>query len=79
MAPRLEEALKDLPAAKVEEVAQFAEHLAALYRQQNKQVRFLKIGWAGAAKALRDQYASGVDMAHDAFLLRSNRRNRENH
>ncbi|HEY1684736.1 MAG TPA: DUF2281 domain-containing protein [Tepidisphaeraceae bacterium] len=75
MAPRLEEALKGLPAAKVEEVAQFAERLAASYRHQQSQNQFLKISWAGAAKSLRKEYASGVDMAHDALQLRS----RENH
>jgi hypothetical protein len=68
MSPRPEEALRILPADKVEEVAQFAERLAA--KHQSAPNRFLEISWKGAAKNLRDDYASGVDMAHEALRLR---------
>ena len=70
MAPRIEEALKILPADKVEEVAEFAERLATSYQKHGASRQYPKIVWAAAAKELKKEYPSGVDMAHDALRRR---------
>ena len=72
MTSRLEEAIKRLPPEKVEQLADYAEFLAA----RNEPVDatpppdHMNLDWIGAAGGLYPEHKSGVDAQHAAAEMR---------
>jgi hypothetical protein len=71
MTRRLEEAIKQLPADKLESLTDYAEFLAIQNRRRAVAVpaAFSDMSWAGAAADLGQKYADGVEAAHDAARM----------
>ena len=65
MTTRLEQAIRQLPPEKVEEVTKFAESLAQHGQAQSP--RFLSLDWAGRAADAYPEHQSGVE-AEDAAM-----------
>lgn len=70
MTARLENAIRQLPPEKLEELTKYAEFLAdRLARAQADKPSFLQLGWRGAAAELAAEYPTGVHAAHAASSM----------
>lgn len=69
MTDRLEKAIRQLPADKVEQVTRYAESLAHARSAPDGDDQFLALDWAGGAAHLHPEHRSGVDAAHAAAEL----------
>ena len=66
MTARLEKAIRQLPADKVEQVIRYAESLARAANESAGQEQFLSLDWAGGAAHLYPEHHSGVEAADAA-------------
>jgi hypothetical protein len=68
MTARLENAIRQLPPDKIEQVTRYAESLARSTSKDGKD-QFLSLDWVGAAAHLYPEHRTGVEAAHAAATM----------
>ncbi len=65
MTQRLAEAIREMSPEALAQLEDFAVFLKEHKPKPAEKPRYLSLSWAGSLSHLKDQYASGVDLAHD--------------
>jgi len=65
MTQRLAAAIREMSPEALAELEDFAEFLQQRKPKPAEPPRYLSLSWAGSLSHLKDQYASGVELAHD--------------
>jgi hypothetical protein len=64
MTAKLAQAIREMSPEALRELEDFAEFLSKQKPRQHTTDRRLSLNWAGGLSDLKDQYASGVELAH---------------